>query len=46
MAQSFVPFKAKALASLRRGFDLGVNPKLPRVQLYGPRRGGGGVRGS
>lgn len=45
MAQSFVPFKAKGLASVRRGFDQGVNSKLPRAQLYGPRRGGGG-RGS
>lgn len=47
MAQSFVPFKANRVGPLRRGFDLGVNSKLPRAQLYEPRRGGGeGGRGS
>lgn len=46
MPQYFVPFKAKEVASLRRGFDLEVSSKLPGARLYGPRRGGGGDRGS
>lgn len=47
MAQSFVPFKANRVASLRRGLDLGVSSKLPRAQFYGPgRRGGRGSRAS
>lgn len=37
MVQPFILFKAKRLASLRTGFDPGVNSKLPRAHFYGPR---------